>query len=130
MTDPIGAMINEIKVAGMAKKPSVSFRYSKIKDSILECLKKGGFVGSVDKKVKQGHTFLDVEVFYEESGLPKIKETRRISKPSRRMYMGYREIRQIKGGRGLIVLSTPKGILSGEEAKKELVGGEPLFWVW
>ncbi len=130
MTDPIGAMVNEIKVGGLAGKPTIVVKHSSIKNGILECLKKAGFISSFEKRQKQGHQVLEINLSYNEDGTPKVKESHRISKPSRRLYVGYREIRSIKGGRGIIVLSTPKGILSGEEAKKELVGGEPLFWMW
>lgn len=130
MTDPIGAMVNEIKVGGRAKKPSITVRHSSIKSAILECLKKAGFIDSFEKRVKQGYQVLDINLSYDESGSPKVNDTRRVSKPSRRMYYGYRDLKQVKGGRGIIVLSTPKGVFSGEEARKELVGGEPLFWIW
>lgn len=130
MTDPIGAMVNEIKVGGLAKKPVITVKHSSIKSAILDCLKKAGFIDSFEKRVKQGHQVLDINISYSEDGTAKVKEAKRISKPSRRLYYGYRDIRLVKGGRGVIVLSTPKGILSGVDARKELVGGEPLFWIW
>jgi len=130
MTDPIGAMVNEIKVGSLAKKASITVKHSSIKSAILDCLKKAGFIDSFEKRAKQGHSVLEINLAYNEGGTPKVNETHRISKPSRRLYYGYREIRLVKGGRGIIVLSTPKGILSGTDARKELVGGEPLFWIW
>jgi len=128
--DPIGQMVNELKIGSRAKKPIVSFRFSALKFSALECLKKNGFVSSVEKRIKHGLPFIDVGLVYDEDKGPKITEAFRISKPSRRMYFGYRDIRKVRGGIGLIVLSTPKGVLSGDDARKELVGGEPLFEVW
>lgn len=130
MTDPIGAMVNEIKVGSLAGKPSIVVKHSSIKNAVLDCLKKHGFISAVEKRQKQGHSVLEISLSYNEDKTPKVHETHRISKPSRRLYLGYREVRPIKGGRGIIVLSTPKGILSGDEARKELVGGEPLFWMW
>ena len=67
---------------------------------------------------------------YDGDGRHKIREVKRISKPSRRVYMGVRDIRKVKNGLGKMILSTPKGILTGEEARKEHVGGEALFLIW
>lgn len=129
MTDPIGSMINEIKIGSQSGKESIFVKYSKIKHSILDVLKENNFISYFEKRQKDGKFFLEIGLAYE-NGLPKIRETYRISKPSRRMYLGYREIRPVKGGKGIIVISTPKGIFAGEKARKELVGGEPLFWVY
>lgn len=100
--------------------------YSKMKESIAEVLKKEGYVGSVEAK-KNGP--LNVFLAYKNKR-PTISGTKRISKPSRRMYMSVNEIKPIKRGFGLLVLSTPAGILSGKEAREKKVGGEVLFEIW
>src|SRR6266850_4179199 len=123
--DSISNMLIIIKNGSLADKESVSFPYSKMKHAILECLKKEGYISSVLKKVKKDHPVLEVELVYRDKK-PKITEVERISKQSRRVYFGMKDIHTVRNGSGLLVLSTPKGILSGKEARKEHVGGEAL----
>ncbi|MFZ2072152.1 MAG: 30S ribosomal protein S8 [Minisyncoccia bacterium] len=127
--DSISNMIIMMKNASLAGKESVAFPYSKLKNAIAECLKKEGFISSVSKKVKNGMPVLEVGLIYVDKK-PKIAEVERISKQSRRVYFGMKDIHSVRNGFGLLVLSTPKGILSGKEARKEQVGGEALFKVW
>jgi small subunit ribosomal protein S8 len=127
--DSISNMIIMMKNASLAGKETVSFPYSKMKNAIAECLKKEGYVGAVSKKVKGGLPILEVVLVYIDKK-PKIVEVERMSKQSKRVYFGMKDIHQVKSGFGLLVLSTPKGILSGKDARKEQVGGEALFKVW
>ena len=127
--DSISNMIIMLKNASLAGKESVSFPYSKMKNAIAECLKKEGYVKQVSKKVKKGFPTLEVELVYMDKK-PKITEAERVSKQSRRVYFKMKDIHSIRNGSGLLVLSTPKGILSGKEARKEQVGGEALFKLW
>jgi len=127
--DSISNMIIIMKNGSLAGKESVVFPYSKIKNAIGECLKKEGYVKQISKKVKQGQPVLEVELVYTDKK-PKITEVERISKQSRRVYFGMKDIHSVRNGSGLLVLSTPKGILSGKEARKAQVGGEALFRVW
>jgi small subunit ribosomal protein S8 len=127
--DPISNMIIMIKNASLAGKESVSFPYSKMKNAIAECLKKEGYAKQVSKKTKKGFPVLEVELVYNNK-TPKITEVERISKQSRRVYFQMKDIHSVRNGSGMLVLSTPKGILSGKEARKEQVGGEALFKVW
>ena len=118
-----------IKNGSLAGKESVVFPYSKIKNAIAECLKKEGYVSDLSKKIKNGQPMLEVKLIYVE-GKPRITEVERISKQSRRVYYGMKDIHSVRSGSGLLVLSTPKGILSGKDARKEQVGGEALFRIW
>lgn len=127
--DPISNMIIMIKNASLAGKETVAFPHSKMKDAILECLKREGYVSEFSKKVKKGLPVLEVKLVYTENR-PRVREAERISKYSRRVYLGVKDIYPVRNGSGLLVLSTPKGILSGKEAKKEQVGGEALFKLW
>ena len=129
MTDPIGAMLNMLKNAGNAGKPTITVPFSKIKFAIAECLKAQGYVESVSKKTKKNLPYLEIGVQYEGSS-PRIHEVSRVSKPSRRMYMGVKDIKPMKYGKGMYVFSTPKGILRDKDARKEMVGGEVLFSIW
>jgi len=127
--DSISNMIIMLKNGSLAGKESVSFPYSKMKNAIAECLKKEEYVGFTSKKVKKGIPMLEVALVYINKK-PKITEVERISKQSRRVYFGIKDIHSVRNGSGLLVLSTPKGILSGKEARKEQVGGEALFKLW
>jgi small subunit ribosomal protein S8 len=122
-------MIIMLKNASRAGHESVVLPHSKIKNAILECLKKEGYVKDISKKVKKGHPILEVELVYNEK-MPKINEAERISKQSRRVYFGVTDIHKVRNGTGVLILSTPKGILSGRDARKEQVGGEALFRMW
>jgi small subunit ribosomal protein S8 len=127
--DSISNMIIIMKNGSLAGKESVAIPYSKMKNAIGECLKKEGYVTDISKKVKKGIPVLEVKLTYKDHK-PRITEVERISKQSRRVYFGMKDIHSVRNGSGLLVLSTPKGILSGKEARKEQVGGEALFRVW
>ncbi|MFH1823468.1 MAG: 30S ribosomal protein S8 [archaeon] len=127
--DSISNMIIMIKNAGAVGKTSVSFPYSKMKNAIAECLKKEGYISEVSKKTKKGYPVLELELIYSNKK-PKISEVIRISKQSKRVYFGVKDIHTVRSGFGILILSTPKGILSGKEARKEQVGGEALFKMW
>ena len=127
--DSISNMIIMMKNGSLANLASVSIPYSKMKEAILDCLKKEGYVGEYSKKVKKGQPVLEVNLIYTDSK-PRISEVERISKQSRRVYYGMKDIHSVRSGSGLLVLSTPKGILSGKVARKEQVGGEALFRLW
>ncbi len=118
-----------MKNGSLAGKESVCLPYSKMKNAIAECLKKEGYVSSFSKKIKKDQPVLEVELIYTDKK-PKISQVERISKQSRRVYFRMKDIHSVRNGSGLLVLSTPKGILSGKEARKEQVGGEALFKIW
>lgn len=127
--DSISNMLIIMKNGSLAGKESVLIPYSKMKNAIGECLKKAGYVSLVSKKVRKGQPVLEVGLLYIDKK-PRITEVERISKQSRRVYFQMKDIHSVRSGTGLLVLSTPKGILSGREARKEQVGGEALFRMW
>jgi small subunit ribosomal protein S8 len=128
--DSISNMIIMIKNASLAGRDSVTFPYSKVKNAILTCLEKEGYIKQFSKKTKKDQAVLEVELLYDSEKRPKITEAQRISKQSRRIYYKIKDVRPVRGGSGLLVLSTPKGILSGRVARREQVGGEALFRLW
>lgn len=130
VTDPIGDFIVRLKNAGAVGKETVSVPYSKLKHAVAEKLRERGYVASVAKRGRKAKKFLDVELVYGASRVHKITGVRRLSKPGRRLYASVRELRPVKFGKGVLILSTPKGILTGEEARKSRVGGETLFEIW
>jgi small subunit ribosomal protein S8 len=128
--DTIADMLVKIKNASLREHETVSFPYSKLKHAILECLKKEGYVGRIEKKTLKGKDVIEVGLVYVEGGASRIHELSRISKPSKRVYMGVKDLKSVKNGRGIQVLSTPKGIMADKEARKELVGGEVILSIW
>lgn len=128
--DKVANMLVMIKNAGNAGKPAIRTPYSKYKHTIADFLVKEGYVLSASKKTQEGgFPVLEIEIKFEE-GAPFITNIKRVSKPSRRMYFGVKDIQRVRNGYGLLALSTPKGILSGRQARKEMVGGEALFKIW
>ena len=127
--DSISNMLIVMKNGSLAGKESVFLPYSKIKNAIAECLKKEGYISSISKKIKKDQPVLEIGLIYADKK-PKITEVERISKQSRRVYFRMKDIHSVRNGSGLLVLSTPKGILSGKEARQEQVGGEALFRIW
>ena len=128
VTDPISDLIIQLQNASRVGKEVVSLPYSQMKFAVAEILVKEGYLASIDKKSKKGGALI-MNLAYK-NAQPSIQGVKRISKPSRRMYLGVRAVKPVKRGYGLLVLSTPAGILSGKEAKLKRVGGEALFEIW
>lgn len=129
MHDPIADMLIRIKNAGNAGKDMTEVPFSQLKESITEVLFKQGYIASYAKKGKKVQKTLEIGIAYE-GKKPRVADVLRMSKPSRRYYIKAAEIKPVKNGYGLMVLSTPKGIMTGDEAKKAQVGGEVLFKIW
>lgn len=127
--DPIADMITNIKNAGNAGRHNIVVGYSRLKHDIAEVLKEEGFVKSVEKKTRGAKSSLAIEL-YVDGRTPKVKGVKRLSKPSKRVYKKSAEIRGVKQGYGILVLSTPAGVMAGHKAKKAGVGGEALFSIW
>jgi small subunit ribosomal protein S8 len=126
--DPIANMLVALKNAGAVKKASVIVPHSKMKEAIASLLKEEGYIKTykVDGDVKK-----TLELVLEYKGnTPRVTDVKRISKSSKRIYAGVKDIAPVKYGHGLRVLSTPKGIMSDKLARKEMVGGEVLFTIW
>ena len=130
VTDPVADLINQLKNAGAVGKREVSLPYSELKMSIAETLKKSGYIAAAEKKGKKVKKTLEVVLKYSDAGAHAISDVKRISKPGRRMYKGVSDIHAVKYGKGALILSTPKGILTDKEAREQNVGGEALFEIW
>ncbi len=133
MTDKIADMLIRIKNAQMRRKEEVEiYPYSKLKEAILKILKEEGFI--------EDYTFVDdenparrkliVKLRYYPDGSPMITDVKRVSKPGRRVYKGYRELKPVMNGLGIAIVSTSKGILTDKQCRKLKVGGEVLAEVW
>ena len=127
--DPIADMITRIQNAGAVRKETVSVPYSNLRSAVASLLLKEGYLLSVNKKGKKERKFIEIGIAYD-GGRPKINKAVRVSKLSRRMYIGFRDIKPVRQGYGDLVLSTPKGVLTGAGARKLKVGGEVLFKIW
>ncbi len=126
--DQIANMLISIKNGGLVKKATVTLPSSKMKVAILELLKKEGYIKTYAVSSSNKPT-VEVVLAYTKNS-PRVQGVTRVSKQSKRVYTGVKDIASVKYGAGMAVLSTPKGILSDKEARKEQVGGELLFTIW
>ena len=126
-------MLTQIKNAQTRGKSEMVLPFSRIKFEIAGILKNKGFINNVDKRKrktkKSEFDMLAVELKYKDS-VGAIEGIKLISKPSRRMYAGKKDLRPVKSGYGISVVSTSKGIMAGEDARKAGLGGEILFEIW
>ncbi|NJL33526.1 MAG: 30S ribosomal protein S8 [Chloroflexaceae bacterium] len=130
MTDPIADMLTRIRNACMARHTSVEIPSSKMKLAIAEVLKREGFIR--DYSIRKGKPFdtIVLSLKYSADKQPAITGLRRVSKPGLRIYTKRSDIPRVRGGLGLSILSTPKGILAGHDAWQQQVGGEVLCYIW
>ena len=128
--DPIADMLTSIRNAQAARKETVSVPYSKIKMEIAKVLAKEKFIKEADHKGKKVKKTIDIILNYDSLNRPEITRIKRVSKPSRRIYSPSSKIKKVRQGFGFQILSTPRGILSGKEARKEKIGGEVICEVY
>jgi len=133
MTDPISDMLIRILNAQAVFHESVSLPYSNLKYEIAMILQKEGLVAGVEKKGRKEKRILKIDLKYLKTNnrnFPVISEAKRISKPGQRIYLPVKKIKSVKGGYGISIISTPKGLLTDKEAKKQKTGGEVLCEIW
>ena len=126
--DPISDMFIRIKNAQAAGHESVRLPYSKFKHEIARALERAGYVGEIERKGKRVKKTLMIQLRYA-GEQPAVSDVKLLSRPSQKIYSSYRDLRPSKTG-GAILLSTPKGVLSRDEARKEKVGGLIIAEVW
>jgi small subunit ribosomal protein S8 len=128
MTDPISDMLTRIRNAHSALLPTVEMPHSKMKESIAVILKREGYISEYGVE-GQGLKKLKLKLKYE--GRRRVIEgLRRVSKPGLRRYVGSTEIPRVRGGMGVAIVSTPQGVMSGNQARKNNLGGELLCYIW
>ncbi len=129
--DTIGDFIIRLKNAGMVGKKEVSLPYSKLRHAIADKLVLAGYIEKAEQQGKKDKVqkTLAVTLKYE-AGKHRINGVKRVSKPGRRLYTKVADIHRVKFGNGHMILSTPAGILTNEEARAQNVGGEQLFIIW
>ena len=123
-------VLTRIRNAQAAKKDSLKVPFSNMDLVILELLARYGYVASVNKKGRMPKRVIEVMLKYDEKKAGAIRGVSHLSVPSRRVYASAKELRPVKQGYGLGVVSTPKGVMAYHEAKKANVGGELLFEIW
>lgn len=123
-------LLIQIKNAQQARKDSLKVPYSNLDFAVAELLAKHNYLDSVAKKGRMPKRIIEIKPKYDPKGQGAINGVRTLSKPSRRLYVGYQELRPVKQGYGLSVVSTSKGIMTGKDARKEKVGGQLLFEIW
>jgi small subunit ribosomal protein S8 len=130
MSDPLGDMLARIKNGQRAHKPVIESPASKIRANVLEVLQREGYIrGFSRQEVRPGVAELRIELKYVE-GEPVIREITRISKPGRRIYSKIADLPRVYNGLGIAILSTPRGVMSDNEARAANVGGEVLCRVF
>lgn len=132
--DVISDMLIKIKNAQMVGKDAVSISFSNLKYEIAKILKQEGFVKDVEKKKKKNNRFqfspiLEISLKYENK-IPAIEGVKRVSKSGQRIYLPSSKIKKIRGGYGLAIISTSKGLITDKEARKQKIGGEIMCEIW
>jgi len=137
--DPIADMLNRIRNAQAVFQSTVDIPFSKIKFEISKILAKEGFIESFDKKGGKNKKFIRITLRYNKKmpaggearqGRPAISGLKKISKPGQRIYLPYREIKKVKGGYGIAIISTSKGLMTDKEARRQKLGGEVICEIW
>ncbi|MGD9934058.1 MAG: 30S ribosomal protein S8 [Dehalococcoidia bacterium] len=132
VNDPIADMLTRIRNAVMARHETVTIPSSRVKVAIAGVLKDEGFIRDYAVVAEEGkpQQSLKVDLSYSKLRQPVLSGIQRVSKPGLRVYVRRTEIPRVYGGLGIAILSTPKGIMTGHEARRQSVGGELLCYVW
>jgi small subunit ribosomal protein S8 len=130
ITDQIGDMLTRIRNAAMVRHDVVEMPSSKMKVSVIKILKEEGFINDYEIVKAKPEKLIRIRLRYVENNKSIISGIERVSKPGLRIYVQRNEIPRVYGGVGVAILSTPKGIITGQQAKHVGVGGEVLCYVW
>ena len=132
MSDPIADMLTRIRNAVSSRHEAVAIPSSRVKVAIAEVLKREGFIRdyNVRQERDQPQATMKVELSYGGRKQPVINGLQRVSKPGLRVYVQRREIPRVLGGLGVAIISTPRGVMTGQEARRQQLGGEILCYVW
>lgn len=130
MTDPIADMLTRIRNASKAKLEKVDIPSSKLKLEIAKILKDEGYIKNLKMVKDRRQGVIRIYLKYTDEESPVIQGLRRVSRPGCRVYVGNMAIPKVMGGLGTAILSTPRGVQTGKQAKKDNVGGEVLCHIW
>ena len=130
VSDPVADMLTKIRNAGMAKHEKVDIPTSKLKLEIVKILKIEGYIKNFKKANQDGSNVIRVFLKYDERTGPIIHGIEKVSKPGRRVYMGYKKMPRVFNGYGTLIVSTSQGVTTGKKAAEKKVGGEVICTVW
>jgi len=122
-------MLNRIKNAQAVEKTTVEISFSDLNYEIAKILAKHGFIEGAEKKGRKVKKILEITLKYDNK-IPAISGLKRISKPGQKIYSASRKIKRVKGGYGISIISTSKGLMTDKEARKNKIGGEILCEIW
>ncbi|MDR1507617.1 MAG: 30S ribosomal protein S8 [Treponema sp.] len=130
VSDPVADMLTKIRNAGMAKHEKVDIPTSKLKLEIVKILKTEGYIKNFKKVNQEGINTIRVFLKYDDETGPVIHGLEKVSKPGRRVYLGYKNMPRVYNGYGTLIVSTSKGVTTGKKAAERKVGGEIICTVW
>ena len=130
ISDPIADMLTRIRNAIMARHDSVLIPSSNMKMSIAKILKSEGFIKDYEVVKEKPHRVIKIHLKYDDKNQTVLSGLERISKPGLRVYTQRKEIPRVYGGLGIAIISTPKGVMTGQQAWRQGVGGEILCYIW
>ena len=129
VTDPIADLITRLRNAARVGLPMAVVEYSNFKMAVVQVLLEHGFITTATKKGKKVKKVIEMALAYT-GRRPKLTGAIRVSKPSRRVYQGARDLRPVRQGYGELVISTSQGVMTGTAARRAKIGGEVLFKIW
>jgi small subunit ribosomal protein S8 len=130
MTDPVADFLARVRNAISARHQKVDVPLSKLKLEMARILKEEGYIANYKSTDEEGRKLLRVYLKYDGNNTSPISQLKRVSRPGCRVYVGHAEIPRILGGLGINILTTPKGVMTGRQARKEGVGGEVLCEIY
>ena len=130
LTDPVGDFLTRIRNAMRARHQKLDVPASKLKAEIARILKEEGYIANYKPTEEDGMKVIRVYLKYNTNNESVIRDLKRVSRPGCRVYQGKNDIRRVQGGFGIAILTTPKGVMTGRQARREGVGGELLCEVW
>lgn len=130
LTDPIADFLTRIRNAMRARHQKLDVPASKLKAEIARILKEEGYIANYKPAEEAGMKVLRVYLKYDTNNQSVMRDLKRVSRPGCRVYQGRDDIRRVQGGLGIAILTTPKGVMTGRQARREGIGGELLCEVW
>ena len=127
--DPISDMLNRIRNAQAVLKGQVDMPFSNLKYEIARVLEEKGFIEKAEKKRKRTKMTIEITLRYNDK-IPVISGLKMVSKPGQRIYKSFREVKPVRSGYGIAIISTPKGLMTDKEVKKQRLGGEIICEIW
>jgi len=130
LTDPVADFLTRIRNSIRARHQKLDVPASKLKAEIARILKDEGYIANYKATEENGQKVIRVYLKYGTNNEAAIRDLQRVSRPGCRVYLGRDEIRRVQGGLGISIMTTPKGVMTGRQARREGVGGEVLCEVW